>query len=322
MPRSARRNTCLPSRRGAVPATSPPPAMCGRRARYSITCSPGVPRSPAPVQEKSSTACPMRIPSRWSPRQKNSSTSSWRRCACTACRKIPAHRLPSAEFLADELGRWIASEPIQTEPLHREPAKRNRWWRAAALGAVGCGLAVAAFIAANQGDSPPAQEPDPTAPLAKPAAVTIYFEQVGPNVRVSALGTLDVQYEPLSGPNGYDSVIVGSDEIYDSAPEYVFLKGAGRPKATPLVAHRQRSADAGAFGFSGSQLRFDRSDISGGDAAAVTQITWSPEKDFFILPGRTLAEIGADNLQGTLAWTANGSGDTIRLQTGSPPPIP
>ncbi|MEM7147010.1 MAG: protein kinase, partial [Verrucomicrobiota bacterium] len=91
---------------------------------------------------------------------------------CLHClQKDPAQRLPGAEFLAEELGRWLAGEPILTKPLIQlKPAKTKRW-PFAALIVIGCLLAgAAAFIAANQDDSPPLQEPDPAGPASTGAS--------------------------------------------------------------------------------------------------------------------------------------------------------
>lgn len=76
---------------------------------------------------------------------------------CMRClQKDPAQRLPSAEFLADELSRWLSGEPIESAPLHRRPAKRKRGLLAAVVTVMACLLVpVAIHLSPSRDDTPP-----------------------------------------------------------------------------------------------------------------------------------------------------------------------
>ena len=68
---------------------------------------------------------------------------------CLRClQKDPAQRLPSAEFLADELARWSAGESIASKSQHGQPTKRRSWQ----LILVGCLLVTAVFVAIRHGN--------------------------------------------------------------------------------------------------------------------------------------------------------------------------
>ena len=158
------------------------------------------------------------------------------------------------------------------------------------------------------------------------AAVTIYFEQVGSSVLISAAGTLDIQPERAFGPHTHSFGEMSHSRVYrfHGSDPYIQTNNSGVATPTGLSPLNEGSTTGdGAFGFKDTQLRFLESNISAGTAGSVSQITWDPASSYWQIFNTSLAALGADNLQNTLAWTANGTGDTISLQTGPPPaPIP
>ena len=65
---------------------------------------------------------------------------------CLKClEKDPARRYPTAQALADELGRWLRGEPILVRPVSR-PEKLWRWCRRKPLMATSVGAAVCFFL--------------------------------------------------------------------------------------------------------------------------------------------------------------------------------
>ena len=154
----------------------------------------------------------------------------------------------------------------------------------------------------------------------------IYFEQEGVNVRMSAVGSLAV----FSGSFD-DSVAVGSvsdivqvNGVFGTqvfTPFFSHAYGFATPTSLSVVVSGSDSAGASTFGYVGSQLLFDSSDVTGGVVGGfVTEITWDASKDFAILEDTDLATIGVAGFDNVLAWTATtGGANTISLTAGAPP---
>jgi hypothetical protein len=157
------------------------------------------------------------------------------------------------------------------------------------------------------------------------AAVIIYFEQIDSDVKVSAVGTLSVDpTKTLDITTSTNNALSVSDDnrIFSWVGEN-FQGSVGASLATGVVTGSSGSGAVGSsFGFLGGTLIWDLADITGGSVGAVSQFTWSADKDWFIRTGTTLAGINADARSNQLAWTAATTGDTISLHTGSPVPEP
>ncbi len=153
------------------------------------------------------------------------------------------------------------------------------------------------------------------------AVVTMYFEQIGINdVKVSAVGTLDFSGGLLSGASVGDSTGSSLNSVTVIGFASFSTLAAGTASTTTLVAGGSSSGGVGStFGFSGSDVYWDAADITAGGLGSVAQLTWSADKDWFIRTGATLAAMGADSFNNTLAWKATTSGDEIRFQSGAAP---
>jgi serine/threonine-protein kinase len=102
---------------------------------------------------------------------------------CLKClQKEPAKRYPSAEALAEDLGRWLENKPTQARPLGRAGralralARHPRWVTAAALGLL-TALGAGAAWALRDPDGPVQRI---EAGLARGEAVTLIGEKGGP----------------------------------------------------------------------------------------------------------------------------------------------
>ena len=143
------------------------------------------------------------------------------------------------------------------------------------------------------------------------AAVTIYFEQAGSDVRVSAAGTLALNGQASSAANNNVYGINGGTIASIAAGSFKTTNGSAGSTGMDVPFTVGASAT---FGFSGSTVYFGADDVIGGTSAAPTLLEWNTTDDFFVLSNTDLATIGADALSGTL-WTANITGDTIGVQT-------
>jgi len=156
------------------------------------------------------------------------------------------------------------------------------------------------------------------------AAVTIYFEQDGNDVIVSAEGVLDVTgtTPPTSlwglarqvGPEVVRNVAspIWKNEVINSAG-----------KLETIATLQSKSINSGdpnglSFGYTkGGHLVYNNDDlkVNGGNKT----ITWSRDRNYMVFDNTTLADLGAESLSHKLAFTVSGTGDTISLQTVAVP---
>lgn len=101
-------------------------------------------RPPFVAESVASTLCAVREAEPNSPRQFNPSVPRDLETLCARClEKAPSRRYPRAQDLADELGRFLADEPIRTRPLGVIEktwrwTRRNRGWAAAGVAVLLC----------------------------------------------------------------------------------------------------------------------------------------------------------------------------------------
>lgn len=159
------------------------------------------------------------------------------------------------------------------------------------------------------------------------AAVTMYFEQVGSDVKISAEGTLDVNINSSSiytaeelisfwGPSNLTILVMG---------DVLVLNVSGADSATTLI-NGSNALESGisSFGFlSYNTIYVDSNDLEiGGGVGGADRITWNAEEHHLIIVNKSLSTMGANSFDNTLAWTDNTTGDEIRYQTGSPSAVP
>jgi len=148
------------------------------------------------------------------------------------------------------------------------------------------------------------------------AAVTVFFEQDGTNVTASWVGTLhpglfiaDVSgfnSDGTADPNGFINLNGDSYDVY----------GNGSPSTTTLGSTENFSLfDATrTYGFAGDAFFISAPSDGVRNFTGSSPILFSAEDDVFVIPGVTLAELGADNFNNTLAWTSS-AGDTVSYTT-------
>ncbi len=138
------------------------------------------------------------------------------------------------------------------------------------------------------------------------AAVTLSFAQVGPDVTATWSGT----YELLPGGSGSSNTVgraeTGSSYLYGfGAPNsWLWSPNAGVATPTGLVATNDGSYVGDSFGFFNS-LFFWHDGTPG--------TTYEPV-GMFTFPNRTLADLGADSFNNTLAYTGNNNiGESAKI---------
>jgi len=121
---------------------------------------------------------------------------------CLRClQKDPARRLPSAEFLADELERWLAGESIVSKSPNGRPTKQ-RPRRMVLVGALIFQLVVAAFVAVNGGPSVADDDGDDDPPQVEKPVAAFASQLV-------ALWEFDDSSDPAKATFGPDLVFDG-----------------------------------------------------------------------------------------------------------------
>lgn len=154
--------------------------------------------------------------------------------------------------------------------------------------------------------------------------VIVYFEELPGNmVKVSWTGTLNLALtDNVFGPYGYGAGDLRTGQNYSTLTGHYQATTAGTSANIPHPTSGQEvryPTTEGSWGFYGTGIHFDAEVVSAGSLTWPTQLSFDPARQTYYINSVTLAQIGASSFNGTLAWTANGTGDTIRYTTG---PVP
>jgi hypothetical protein len=165
--------------------------------------------------------------------------------------------------------------------------------------------------------------------------VVIYFEEIGDDVRISALGTLALDPSRAVVDETFSDTFnqSGQFQMYGLNGTGYDGRHVGFSTSTLLDSVSQSAVGFGEtfFGFGNTTVFFDEDDITGGDISmiedtavfevAVSEITWHPSKDFLIFEDTSLSDLDAEYFDNQLAWTAYTTGDTIVYNTGPAPEV-
>lgn len=154
------------------------------------------------------------------------------------------------------------------------------------------------------------------------SAVTVYFEQLGGDVKVSWSGILNMPSNIQTSSTRAIGATIGAAHNFTYFLDHSFgpagnFENTGVPTTTAVRA----SETEGSWGFNGPTFIWSSHIVSIGTEAAPVQLSFDPAKQFLLLESTTLLAIGATSFDDTLAWTAT-SNDTISYTTGSPVPEP
>lgn len=160
------------------------------------------------------------------------------------------------------------------------------------------------------------------------AAVTVTFQEQpdgsgGNDVLISWSGSLQLVpgfpfQLPPGGSNG--GALVSSASNTQPGQGMVGAQ-VGTASTTSLASVNGPSAPlpAEGWGFIGDIIIWGPAIVSGGSLGMPTQLTYDPQVHRYLLPNQTLASLNATNFNNTVAWTANGTGDTIQYQSTTVP---
>jgi len=145
--------------------------------------------------------------------------------------------------------------------------------------------------------------------------VLVSFEQVDDDVIASWNGTIDLGAWITDGDNNVaGSGNATSVELFGLGVGGVEIYNEGIAEITSLAADNVVASPGVAIGFSGAA--FFVGGVADGMAPASSIFSFSPLVDNLTFANVTLADIGADSFDNTLAWTSSAGGvNTVSFTT-------
>lgn len=161
-------------------------------------------------------------------------------------------------------------------------------------------------------------------PNAAQAAVTVTFEQVGPNVVATWAGSLN--------PGTFLGDGIFAVQRLDSNVRHLYVNDIGTgdvwtggtaedrgPFGGVMTSYTSGAPGGGSFGFDNTDFYFGGLD---NDIADQTVITFDGGAYTMVWANKTLISLGADSFNNTLAWTSAAGGTNTISYTTVPVPEP